>query len=116
MTVGKMSRSKRFIVTRGVEDLETDKAKLIEMMSRFRCAHYYAVFHPKEGREIASGHYHIYIELYEKTDIFLIQDYFGRYCSVEIPRDKLNKVIFHLSEFNKYKVIVDGQEIDLSKD
>ena len=110
-----MKRSKRFLVT---TFLDLNKENIDEFMKGLGCMHYYAVFHPTEiGTNFLSmPHCHIYVKFDEKVDSFFVNDYFGSRCSVDIPKDRLGKIFAHLSHFGKYKVIVDGEEIEVCKD
>ena len=110
----KIKRSKRYVVQIGVEDIGL--FNLDEFMSRLDCKFYFAVFHPKETKsEVADGHYHIYVEFCEKTDCFLVQDYFGGYCFIDIPKDSLEKLACYFSHNGFYKLNVMGEERDISE-
>ena len=110
-----MDRSKQFLVTTYRNDL--NKENIDEFMAGLGCMHYYAVFHPAESRTAFScPHCHIYVKFDEKVDSFFVKDYFDSRCSVHIPKDKLGKIFVLLSHIGKYKVIVDGEEIEVCKD
>ena len=110
-----MERSKRFLVTVYGEIL--NKENINEFMQGLGCSHYDAVFHPAENEvPFSCPHCHIYVEFYEKVDSFFVKDYFGTRCSVYIPKDHLGKIFVHLSHLGKYKLIVDGEEIEVCKD
>ena len=107
-----MKRSKRYVVQIKINDIGL--FNLEEFMSRLDCKYYFGVFHPVQNHcECCCGHYHIYVEFFEKTDFFLVEDYFEECRIIDRPKDSRRKIAAYLSRFGFYKLNVMGEEVDI---